>query len=95
MAGAHGVCDMLVQRRVAILLFEERHEFADPAAIEWMVEEAIEQSAEILAVRRDPDGLAVPGQSQPSCASETDQLRHPLLLSAETEPAARLTEAQA
>ena len=60
-AGTHGVCDMLVQQRVAILLFEEQHEFADPAAIEWMVEEAIEQSAEILAVRRDPDGLAVPG----------------------------------
>ena len=61
MAGADDVRDMLLQHRVDILLFEDRYEFADPAAIEWMVKEAIAQSAEILPVRHVPDGLAVPG----------------------------------
>jgi hypothetical protein len=60
-AGADDVCDVLVQRRVEILLFEHGYESADPAGIEWMVEEAIAQDAEILPVRFSPDELAVLG----------------------------------
>jgi peptide chain release factor subunit 1 len=60
-AGAEGVRDMLVQHRVETLLFEEQYEFADPAGIESMVEEAIAQSAEIEPVRHDSDEPAVPG----------------------------------
>ena len=78
-AGADGVCDMLVQQRVDILLFEDQHEFADPAAIEWMVEEAI------AAVRRDPrrsgatrTGWRCPATSLPSCASECERDRRRL-----------------
>jgi peptide subunit release factor 1 (eRF1) len=60
-AGADDVRDMLVQRRVETLLFEEQYQFRDPATIESMVEEAIAQSAEILPVRHDPDELALRG----------------------------------
>jgi peptide subunit release factor 1 (eRF1) len=60
-AGAEGVRDMLVQRRVETLLLEEQWHSADPAVIEPMVEEAIAQSAEILPVRHYPEELALRG----------------------------------
>jgi peptide subunit release factor 1 (eRF1) len=60
-AGPEDVYDVLAQRRVETLLFEERIEFAAPRAIEWMIEEAIAQSAEILPVRYEPDELALRG----------------------------------
>jgi peptide subunit release factor 1 (eRF1) len=60
-AGAEGVREMLEQRRVEILLFEEGCELAHPAAIESMVEEAIAQDAEILPVRYYPDEVALRG----------------------------------
>jgi peptide chain release factor subunit 1 len=60
-AGVEGVRDMLAQHRVETLLIEERCQFADPAAVESMVEEAIAQSAEILPVRHYPDELAQRG----------------------------------
>ncbi|MDX6598195.1 MAG: peptide chain release factor subunit 1 [Gaiellales bacterium] len=60
-AGADDVRDMLVQRRVEILLFEHGYESADPAGIEWMVEEAIAQDAEILPVRFAPEEVAALG----------------------------------
>jgi peptide subunit release factor 1 (eRF1) len=58
-AGAEGVRDMLVQRRAEVLLFEQGYEFADPAGIEWMVEEALAQDAEVVPVRHFPEELAV------------------------------------
>jgi peptide subunit release factor 1 (eRF1) len=60
-AGAEGVREMLVQRRVEILLFEDQWQLAQPAAIESMVEEAIAQSAEILPVHYHPDEVALRG----------------------------------
>lgn len=53
-AGADAVRDMLVQRRVETLLYDEQH--APPDSV---LERAIEvaQSAEIVSVRRDLDAL--------------------------------------
>ncbi|MDX6476410.1 MAG: hypothetical protein QOH95_1921 [Gaiellaceae bacterium] len=60
-AGMDDVRDVLLQSRVELLLFEERLEFAVPAAIESLVKEAIAQSAEILPVRHFSEELALRG----------------------------------
>jgi hypothetical protein len=62
-AGVDAVRDMLVQRRVEVLLLDERWwRYEDPAAIESAVEDAIAQSAEILPIRHYPDELALRGR---------------------------------
>lgn len=55
-AGVEAVGEMLVQRRVEILLYDERHAPPD-SVLEQAVEEAVAQSAEILPVRFEPQEL--------------------------------------
>jgi peptide chain release factor subunit 1 len=55
-AGVEAVREMLLQRRVAILLYDERHAPPD-SVLERAIEEAITQSAEVLPVRFEPEEL--------------------------------------
>jgi peptide subunit release factor 1 (eRF1) len=55
-AGLQDVRDMLVQRRVETLLYDERHAPSDSVP-EAAIEEAVVQSAEILPVRHAPEAL--------------------------------------
>ncbi|MEA2148924.1 MAG: hypothetical protein QOD69_754 [Solirubrobacteraceae bacterium] len=57
-AGLRDVFAMLEQARVETLLYEERYEPRNERAVEGAVEDAIAQSAEVLAVRHHPDELA-------------------------------------
>jgi peptide subunit release factor 1 (eRF1) len=57
-AGLEDVQAMLEMARVETLLYEERYEPPDMAALERAIEQALEQSAEVLRVRHYPDELA-------------------------------------
>jgi peptide chain release factor subunit 1 len=60
-AGFADVLTMLAQARVETLLFDDRVEPPDPAVLEMAIEDAVAQSAEVLAVRHHPDELTPHG----------------------------------
>lgn len=61
-AGLEDVLAMLEQYRVEVLLYDERWQPRDPGVLEKAIEEAIDQSAEVLPLRHHPDELAQRGQ---------------------------------
>jgi peptide subunit release factor 1 (eRF1) len=61
-AGVDDVLMALEMARVETLLFDARWQSPDPAVLERAIENAVEQSAEVLPLRYHPDALAQHGQ---------------------------------